>query len=119
MMSLNLPPVAQVVGARASRTTHPQALAGFCRGLTNLIGHAFSVDNPFIWQTKSDVIEKIATYGGSELIPHTRSCTRVREMTKAPFSLREMLTVHRSPLCDTSSRPRGPRSARSLQHPPI
>jgi 7-cyano-7-deazaguanine synthase in queuosine biosynthesis len=82
MMSLNLPPVAQVVGARASRTTHPQALAGFGHCLTNLIGHAFSVDNPFIWQTKSDVIEKIATCGGSELIPHTRSCTRVREMTR-------------------------------------
>ncbi len=31
MMSLNLPPVAQVVGARASRTTYPQALAGLCR----------------------------------------------------------------------------------------
>jgi hypothetical protein len=82
MMSLNLPPVAQVVGARASRTTHPQVLAGFCRGLTGLIGHTFSVDNPFIWQTKSDVIERIATTGGSELIPHTRSCTRVREMTR-------------------------------------
>jgi hypothetical protein len=82
MMSLNLPPVAQVVGARASRTTHPQVLAGFCRGLTDLIGHTFSVDNPFIWQTKSDVIERIATSGGSELIPHTRSCTRAREMTR-------------------------------------
>jgi hypothetical protein len=82
IMSLNLPPVAQVVGARATRTTHPQALAGFRRVLTNVIGHAFSVENPFIWQTKSDVVEKIATYGGGELIPHTRSCTRVREMTK-------------------------------------
>ena len=81
MMSLNLPPVAQVVGARATRTTHPQALAGFRRVLSNLIGHAFSVDNPFIWQTKMDVIEKIATYGAGELIRHTRSCTRVREMT--------------------------------------
>ena len=31
IVSLNLPPVRQVVGARATRTTHPQALAGFGR----------------------------------------------------------------------------------------
>ena len=34
VVSLNLPPVAQVVGARATRTTHPQALAGFRRVLS-------------------------------------------------------------------------------------
>ena len=33
VVSLNLPPVGQVVGARATRTTHPQALAGFRRVL--------------------------------------------------------------------------------------
>ena len=82
IMSLNLPPVAQVVGARATRTTHPQALEGFRRILTNVIGHPFGVDNPFIWLTKSDVVGKLAIYGSGDLIRHTRSCTRVREMTR-------------------------------------
>ena len=34
VVSLNLPPVGQVVGARATRTTHPQAIAGFRRVLS-------------------------------------------------------------------------------------
>ena len=34
IVSLNLPTVAQVVGARATRTTHPQAMAGFRRVLS-------------------------------------------------------------------------------------
>jgi hypothetical protein len=38
IVGLNLPPVGQVVGARATRTTHPQALAGFRRVLTRSSG---------------------------------------------------------------------------------
>ena len=81
VVSLNLPPVAQIVGARATRTTHPQVLAGFRRVLTEVLGRSFDVDNPFAWMTKSDVIERIAANGCSDLIRDTRSCTRVRDMT--------------------------------------
>ena len=38
VVSLNLPPVGQVVGARATRTTHPQALAGLRRVLSAVLG---------------------------------------------------------------------------------
>lgn len=58
VVSLNLPPVAQVVGARATRTTHPQVLAGFRRVLAAVLGHRFDVDNPFTWMTKSEVVER-------------------------------------------------------------
>jgi 7-cyano-7-deazaguanine synthase in queuosine biosynthesis len=81
VVSLNLPPVAQVVGARATRTTHPQALAGFRRVLSGVLGHPFDVSNPFAWMTKSEVIERISQNGCSDLIRHTRSCTRVHAMT--------------------------------------
>ncbi len=80
--SLNLPPIGQVVGARASRTTHPQALAGFSRLLSQLFGHQFEVDNPFVWLTKSEVVERVAANRCADLIRHTRSCSRVRDMTK-------------------------------------
>ena len=82
VVSLNLPPVAQAVGARASRTTHPQALAGFRRILGEVFDHPFEVDNPFAWLTKSDVVKRIAANGCGDLIRHTRSCTRVHDMTK-------------------------------------
>ncbi len=82
IVSLNLPPVAQVVGARATRSTHPQVLVGFRRVLTEVVGRSFDVDNPFIWLTKSEVVERISANGFNDLIRDTRSCTRVHEMTK-------------------------------------
>jgi hypothetical protein len=82
VVSLNLPLVAQVVGARASRTTHPQALEGFRRLLSGALGRPFGVSNPFAWLTKSDVIDRISQNECSDLIRHTRSCTRVHAMKK-------------------------------------
>ena len=81
VVSLNLPPVAQVVGARATRTTHPQVLAGLRRLLSGVLGRSFDVSNPFAWMTKSEVIDRIAQNGCSDLIRYTRSCTRVHAMT--------------------------------------
>jgi hypothetical protein len=82
VVSLNLPPVGQVVGARATRTTHPQALAGFRRVLSAIFGQFFDVSNPYTWMTKSEVIERLAQNGCGDLIRHTRSCTRVHAMTR-------------------------------------
>ena len=45
IVSLNLPPVRQVVGARATRTTHPQALAGFRRIFGAVFNRDFDVTN--------------------------------------------------------------------------
>ena len=70
-----------MVGARATRTTHPQALAGFRRVLSALLGRPFGVANPFVWLTKAEVVRRIAANGFADLIRHTRSCTRVRDMT--------------------------------------
>lgn len=47
VVSLNLPVCAQVVGSRATRTTHPRVLAGMQRLFTLLAGEAFTVENPF------------------------------------------------------------------------
>jgi hypothetical protein len=80
-VSLNLPPVAQVVGSRATRSTHPQAVAGFRRLLSAVVGAPFDVDNPFAWLTKTQIVERIAENGAADLIRHSRSCTRVRGRT--------------------------------------
>jgi 7-cyano-7-deazaguanine synthase in queuosine biosynthesis len=82
VVSLNLPPVGQVVGARATRTTHPQALTGFRRVLSAVLSQSFDVVNPYAWIAKSEVIERIVQSSCADLIKDTRSCTRVRAMTR-------------------------------------
>lgn len=82
ILSLNLPISAQVVGARATRTTHPQALNGFARIFTALFGRAFTVENPFLWKTKTEIVSSIVQANCGELIRHTVSCTRTWQRTK-------------------------------------
>jgi hypothetical protein len=103
VVSLNLPPVGQVVGARATRTTHPQALAGFRRVLSAVFGQFFDISNPYAWMTKSEVIERItqnrcgANPGYAKLYPS--SCD-----DKPSYSLWELLSVHRSAFRHTGRR---------------
>ncbi len=80
--SLNLPVSAQLVGSRATRTTHPRAIEGFTTFLTALLRKPFAVESPFLWRTKTDIVRLISDLGCRDLIRHTRSCTRTFEATK-------------------------------------
>ena len=81
VVSLNLPPVANVVGARATRTTHPKSLALF----TKLIGRVFRrdmrVDNPLFWKTKTEVVQTIDRLEFKDHIRDTHSCADVHNRT--------------------------------------
>ncbi len=83
VVSLNLPIVPHELGARASRTTHPQAISGFTRLFSALAEVSFTVQNPFVWSTKRELVRAIAEHRCAELIGQTVSCARVREMTVA------------------------------------
>ena len=82
VVSLNLPPVGNVQGARATRTTHPKSLALF----TGLIGKVFQqgmrVNNPLFWKTKTEVVETIRRLGFEDHISNTHSCADVHNRTK-------------------------------------
>jgi 7-cyano-7-deazaguanine synthase in queuosine biosynthesis len=78
VVSFNLPIAGSVVGARATRTTHPQTLSLMQRLLTAAIGRSFNLHNPFLFKTKTDVVSDIAAHGLAPLIALTRSCARVR-----------------------------------------
>ncbi len=82
IVSFNLPVSAQVVGARATRTTHPQVINGFARLISLVAGKRFTVENPFLWKTKAEVLRIIADAGCSEMIKFATSCTHTWEMTK-------------------------------------
>ena len=82
VVSTNLPISAQVLGGRATRTTHPKALNGFARTFTTVFGRPFTVENPFMWKTKAEVVALLAQRGAQNLIKQTVSCTRAWHMTK-------------------------------------
>lgn len=82
VVGLNLPISEQVVGARATRTTHPQVLAGFARLFGQLVEKPFAVENPFLWVTKSEVVDLIGDAGCSHLVEQSISCMHTHEQTK-------------------------------------
>ncbi|HEY9093495.1 MAG TPA: 7-cyano-7-deazaguanine synthase, partial [Candidatus Cryosericum sp.] len=80
--SLNLPVTEQILGARATRTTHPKTIAGFRSILSLVADRDFQVETPFFWKTKTDILDLIKKAGQAELIKHTVSCSHVWGMTK-------------------------------------
>ena len=81
VVSINLPISAQVVGGRATRTTHPQVLNGFAAIFSAVFEKPFTVENPFRWKTKAEVVEVIRAGGCGDLVRHAVSCTHVWDMT--------------------------------------
>ena len=82
IISFNLPISAQVVGARATRTTHPQVINGFANLFSTLSGKPFAVENPFLWKTRTEVISDIVKAGCADTIKFATSCTHTWKMTK-------------------------------------
>lgn len=77
--SFNLPIAEHVVGSRASRTTHPRTLANIQRLLSLLLDRPMTIENPFLWKTKAEVVDSITT-ASRDLIPVTISCAGVRDL---------------------------------------
>lgn len=81
VVSINLPISEQVVGGRATRTTHPRVLNGFAEIFSAVFEKPFMVENPFRWKTKAEVVEVIRAGGCGDLVRHAVSCTHVWDMT--------------------------------------
>jgi hypothetical protein len=82
IVSLNLPPSPQVIGARATRTTHPQVMNGFSQLFSQLAKKTFVVENPFLWKTKTEVVRLIGDADCGKLLKFATSCTHTWEITK-------------------------------------
>jgi Queuosine biosynthesis protein QueC len=82
VVSINLPIAEHVLGSRASRTTHPRVFTDCSRLFSLLLSERFTVHNPYLWKTKSEVLRALAKWQCADLIASTMSCTRVREATK-------------------------------------
>jgi 7-cyano-7-deazaguanine synthase in queuosine biosynthesis len=82
VVSLNIPIAGDVLGARATRTTHPRVIRGFETFFSSVLEREISVRTPFQWLTKTDVARKIDEHSAAGLLAKTNSCTRPRAMTK-------------------------------------
>ena len=79
VVSLNLPMAEQLIGARATRTTHPRVLKGF-QALMSLLGEGeFKVENPFLWETKEEIVQRILKAGCGPMITPSVSCAHTWE----------------------------------------
>ena len=56
-------------------------MKGFQDIISLVAGEAFTVENPYIWKTKADVVKVITDAGCEDLIRHSMTCTHTWEMT--------------------------------------
>ena len=110
IMSINLPISTQVIGSRASRSTHPRSLM-LLRNLATALGYGnIDVTNPFIWKTKAEVVGELRNQPEAIAIPRTLSCSHTQEMTTAkPYCgkcaqclQRRIATIGIRPECDSA-----------------
>lgn len=75
--SMNLPKQADVINARASRTTHPKTL-GLLRKFYKLLDPAFEIVAPYYNQTKAEIMEVFTKFNEENLISSSVSCSSSR-----------------------------------------
>jgi Queuosine biosynthesis protein QueC len=78
--SFNLPIAEHVLGTRASRTTHPRFFRGFERLFSLLLDVSVEISNPFLWNTKKEIVDILSHLGCADLITNTVSCANVRQL---------------------------------------
>jgi hypothetical protein len=82
VVSLNLPLAKDVLGARATRTTHPKVIRGFEDLFSAILERDITIRTPFQWLTKKEVTGKVAEHGFGQLLATTSSCTRPRSWSR-------------------------------------
>ena len=75
--SMNLPKQADVINARASRTTHPKTL-GLLRKFYKLLDPSFEIIAPYYNQTKAEIMGVFIRFNEKHLIASSVSCSSSR-----------------------------------------
>jgi hypothetical protein len=82
VISINPPLAGDVIGGRATRTTHPKVLRGLETLFSILLDHQIEIQTPLQWLTKKEVTQKIKEAGMADMLGQTVSCTRPRIWTE-------------------------------------
>jgi len=81
VVSINLAFTHDILGGRATRTTHPKALRGLEELFSTLLNRPITIRTPLQWQTKREVLGKLIQSGFESLLAKTASCTRQYQWT--------------------------------------
>jgi 7-cyano-7-deazaguanine synthase in queuosine biosynthesis len=82
VVSVNLPITRQLLGAMASRATHPKFIWRFNRLLQYVVPSGPRLVNPFWDRTRKDTLEILKAAGAEPLLAETRSCSHLRGQTR-------------------------------------
>ena len=82
VVSLNLPINGQLVGAKASRSTHPKFLKLFNQLVAKVFPGGPTVKNPLWDRTRSETLKVIMDTGSNLLLEETNSCSHRRYRTR-------------------------------------
>jgi hypothetical protein len=74
--SLNFTRRQDLMNGRATRTTHPKTIHFLQQLFSEVIGHKLTIETPFLWKTKTDVLEKLGKSSQRYLIPSAVSCSK-------------------------------------------
>jgi 7-cyano-7-deazaguanine synthase in queuosine biosynthesis len=74
--SLNFARRQDLMNARATRTTHPKTISLLQELFQTIVSADFKIATPFFWDTKADVVARLANSNGRDLIPSAVSCSR-------------------------------------------
>lgn len=75
--SFNLLRREDLINARASRTTHPQAVRNLADLFSSVTGRMIRVRTPNLLRTKAEMIDRMAASTLGKLLPSSVSCSRV------------------------------------------
>lgn len=81
-ISFNLPIAGELVGGRASRTTHPLTIKRLRELLSLVFEVQFEIENPFLWKTRTEILKQLSTTALSASCAKTISCAHTKERTK-------------------------------------
>ena len=74
--SINFSKRADLINARASRTTHPKTLHHMKQFFSHVAEKKFNIKHPFLFNTKTDVFKLIHSYNKHNYINSTVTCTK-------------------------------------------
>lgn len=76
--SINFAETQDLMNARASRTTHPQTMHRLEKLFTAIAEKEFKIINPYLFKTKTEVVEVIKHHKRLDLLDSSISCSRTR-----------------------------------------
>jgi 7-cyano-7-deazaguanine synthase in queuosine biosynthesis len=74
-MAIHLPLSAARIGAFSTHTAHPEFVSKVSEFFTQLLGYPIMIENPYLYRTKAEVVEKLVSVHKSA-VPLSVSCWR-------------------------------------------